>query len=297
MAALVLALMSPAGAAAEAAHDCPLSVKAVPAHPSARERIGLGLTGMGTVPLAAVLARASVTDGAVDLEIVLTDAPAAFAGYRRVGDPGLDAVAYVEPLAPGVHAVTTSVRVHERGVERAPCQVVRDTIEVAEAPGAVTLVDAVEYYNRLRDRYFITADAPEIADLDRGVEPGWSRTGQGFKAYAVNRSDNRGEAVCRFVSPPGQLDAHFLSASYRECSAVGASTKWRYEARVFDMPVPDTRSGACPDRTGPVYRLWNPGNGDHRWTLDPSLRGSLLERGWVAEGYGPDGVSMCSPRP
>lgn len=289
--------MSPAAAATETADDCPLTVKAVPAHPSARERIGLGVTGMGTAPVTAVLARASVKDGAVDLEIVITDAPAAFAGYRRVGDPGLDAIAYVGPLAPGVHAVTTSMRVYERGVERAPCQVVRDTIEVAEAPGAVTLVDAVEYYNRRRDRYFITADALEIAHLDRGAEPGWSRTGQGFKAYAVNRSDNRGEAVCRFVSPPDRLDAHFLSASHRECTAVSASKQWRYEARAFDMALPDTRSGACPDRTGPVYRLWNPGNGDHRFIVDPTLRVSLLARGWVAEGYGPDGVSMCSPRP
>jgi hypothetical protein len=127
-------------------------------------------------------------------------------------------------------------------------------------------------------------------------KPGWSRTGQTFKAYAVNLSDGRGEAVCRFLSPPGELDAHFLSASYRECEALAKSRTWRYEARAFDMAVPDTWSGECPEHTIPVYRLWSPRNGDHRFITDAGLKAALQRTGWLSEGYGDRGVAMCAPQ-
>ena len=43
--------------------------------------------------------------------------------------------------------------------------------------------------------------------------------------------------------------------------------------------------------------------GDNRGTLklqrypkfDPAVRQQMIARGWIPEGYGPDGVVMCSP--
>jgi hypothetical protein len=42
--------------------------------------------------------------------------------------------------------------------------------------------------------------------------------------------------------------------------------------------------------------LWN-GRADsnHRYTVDPDVRAAMLSLGYVAEGYGPDGVAMCAP--
>jgi Repeat of unknown function (DUF5648) len=43
-------------------------------------------------------------------------------------------------------------------------------------------------------------------------------------------------------------------------------------------------------------RLWNgQSNGHHRYTIDPAVRQQMIARGWIPEGYGPDGVVMCSP--
>ena len=62
------------------------------------------------------------------------------------------------------------------------------------------------------------------------------------------------------------------------------------------VPSPDTATGACPAGTIPVYRLWN-GRADsnHRYTADPVTKAQMLAKGYVAEGYGSDAVSMCSP--
>jgi len=61
---------------------------------------------------------------------------------------------------------------------------------------------------------------------------------------------------------------------------------------------PDPATGACA-AGAPVYRFWNTANGaDHRYTRN----GKTLDlsvpplRGYVREGYGPDGVAMCALR-
>jgi hypothetical protein len=163
--------------------------------------------------------------------------------------------------------------------------------------GAATS-SAVEFYHSRSDHYFMTADPGEIDDLDRGVHPGWKRTGQ---ALATGPRDARyAEPVCRFYGlPSAGLDSHFYSASSGECEEVEAryAGAWLLESTdVFSAALPDTVTGECPPDTQPVYRLWN-GRSDsnHRYATDVAVRQSMLARGFLAEGYGKQGVAMCSP--
>jgi hypothetical protein len=44
-----------------------------------------------------------------------------------------------------------------------------------------------------------------------------------------------------------------------------------------------------------VYRLWNQRfDSNHRFTIDPVVKAQMVGRGYFAEGYGPDAVSMCA---
>jgi uncharacterized protein DUF5648 len=161
----------------------------------------------------------------------------------------------------------------------------------------------VEYYHPQLDHYFITPLADEIADLDSGRVAGWLRTGLAFDASAT--PDAGLSPVCRFYIPPEHGDSHFLSASPAECAAVRARigtdpdfSGYKEEtAAEFYIALPDIASGACPGGTLPVYRLWNHrADSNHRYTADPATRDAMIARGYTPEGYGPDGVAMCTPR-
>jgi len=52
-------------------------------------------------------------------------------------------------------------------------------------------VDVVEFYQASLDHYLITVDAAEMSDLDRGIHPGWNRTGAGFKAFLPDLDTGR----------------------------------------------------------------------------------------------------------
>jgi hypothetical protein len=73
---------------------------------------------------------------------------------------------------------------------------------------------------------------------------------------------------------------------------------WIYESpNVFYMPMPDTRNGACPAGTQPVWRFLNVARTNHRYTTEVLVRDELRATpGWVAEGYGDDAVVLCSPK-
>jgi len=64
---------------------------------------------------------------------------------------------------------------------------------------------------------------------------------------------------------------------------------------VFQINLPDTKTGACPSGTLPVYRLWNHrGDSNHRYTTSAAIKAQMLAAGYLAEGYGSDGVVMCA---
>ena len=158
------------------------------------------------------------------------------------------------------------------------------------------LVSVVEYYNRALDHYFVTANPIEIADLDAGGKVGWARTGSGFSADATAAAG--GTPVCRFYIPPGLGDSHFFSASPAECADVQVKFPELILESVaaFYLPLPDPVTSACAAGTIPVYRLWNKrADTNHRYTVDPSIRDQMIGMGYVAEGAGPDVVTMCSP--
>lgn len=163
-----------------------------------------------------------------------------------------------------------------------------------------TIVSIVEFYNASLDHYFITASAKEIADLDSGVHVGWQRTNESFRAYDVGSSGRTGRRpVCRaYGNPAAGLDSHFYSASPQECVAtlLNFGDDWLPEAaEVFQMELPDATSGACASDRVPVYRLWN-GRTDssHRFVKSLALRTQMIARGFVSEGYGPNGVVFCA---
>jgi hypothetical protein len=163
------------------------------------------------------------------------------------------------------------------------------------AASAVTAtMPLIEFYNTALDHYFVTADPTEIGLLDDGGIAGWTRTGHGLNVWTA--ASNGANAVCRFYLPPDYGDSHFYSASPSECARVRTRfPSFIHEsAAVFFAALPDFATGACATNTVPIYRLWNQrSDSNHRYTADPLVKAQMMAQGYVAEGYGPDAVSMC----
>jgi hypothetical protein len=165
------------------------------------------------------------------------------------------------------------------------------------APAQPGLALAVEYYNAGFGHYFITANAAEIANLDAGIPAGWQRTGQAFSVYSAPGPGL--VAVCRFFSGTSfaPKSSHFYAPRGLGCEALlPTNPVWQFEGDVFYTALPDA-AGACPDGQGPVYRLYNNGQGgapNHRFTTSHQIPLDMIAEGYVAEGAGP-GVGMCSP--
>ncbi|HEY7901974.1 MAG TPA: choice-of-anchor D domain-containing protein [Casimicrobiaceae bacterium] len=184
------------------------------------------------------------------------------------------------------------------------------TVEVATDQGTLVLTLAgaggsevggtnsvIEYYNATLNHYFMTASAAEIAVLDNGQIAGWARTGYVFQTYLTPQPGT--SPVCRYYIPPAQGNSHFFSVLPSECNAIPSMfpTYVLEGSAVMYMFIPDASSGACPAGTVPVFRLWNGGPAsNHRYTIDPAVRVTMIARGYISEGYGPDGVGMCAPQ-
>jgi hypothetical protein len=174
---------------------------------------------------------------------------------------------------------------------------------------AQSFVYAVEYHDAVRDHYFMTALAEEIDALDTGRTAGWVRTGEAFRISAApNSYPGVSQAVCRLYIAPGAGDSHFFSAWADECAA--AQAHWPQITletdAAFHVLLPDLATGVCPplmnfDLDGPLdakplYRLWNQrADSNHRYTTSLYIRGLMISQGYVSEGFGPEGVSMCVP--
>jgi hypothetical protein len=156
---------------------------------------------------------------------------------------------------------------------------------------------AIEYYNASYGFYFVTSIPQEIADLDSGKTPGWTRTGESFNVYTSGGGNLA--AVCRFYGVFGAESSHFYAPRGLGCEALllaNPASVWAYEGDVFFTYIPDA-SGGCPAGNIPVFRLYNNGQGgapNHRFTTTASLQVRMIAEGWLAEGNGP-GVGMCSP--
>jgi len=167
----------------------------------------------------------------------------------------------------------------------------------------VTTISVVEFYNQALDHYFMSPLAPDIVALDTGIFGGWARTGFTFNAYPTQASGGNVNPVCRFFIPPQHGNSHFFSASPADCAFILDQTASNpsFSGYILESPnaffiaLPNTTTGACPAGTLPVYRLWNQRfDSNHRFTTDPVVKAQMVSRGYVAEGYGPDSVSMCA---
>ncbi len=279
---------------------------------------------------------------AVDV-VFLNDAalaPLAFPGYvftRRLDQTDL----YVSTLSASAYTFVVTVRAFDPprsitslcdsvayGGAKTTTLQVPQLVPVDPIPTAAV----VEFYHASLNHYFMTIDAREIQDLDSGVHPGWTRTGQsflghvpagtpvdvGFYAGGVAGSLAPNAAVRRYYGlPSAGLDSHFFTVDAYEKAALESpsnplSWAWKVETpEAFQILPAPSGTGDCPRRPGfgmvvslpppdvtnPVYRLWN-GRADanHRYTTDLSIRQEMIDKGWIPEGYGPMGVVMCAPR-
>jgi hypothetical protein len=188
--------------------------------------------------------------------------------------------------------------------------IVAGSLALTAVPPPVVTVQVDEFYHSGLRHYFMTADAAEKQALDTGVYSDWVRSGESFKAYAKGSNpDGSIKPVCRFYSEPfveteqgvvpsGGVDSHFFTADADECTSVFAYCcgYWVLENdNAFQIDLPDEATGACPGGTIPVYRLWNQRtDSNHRYTTSAAIKAEMLAEGYVAEGYGADGVVMCA---
>jgi hypothetical protein len=155
----------------------------------------------------------------------------------------------------------------------------------------------VEYYHAQFDHYFVTSFAADIEAIDSGKFVGWARTGRSFKVFTTTNGSLT--PVCRYFTvafPP--KSSHFYSALQVECVGLRSNRDWTYEADAFWVQSADAATGSCPAGFLQVYRLYNDGQSgapNHRYTIDPALRAEMMGKGWIPEGFGPDGVGFCSP--
>lgn len=165
----------------------------------------------------------------------------------------------------------------------------------------VVPVIAFEYYHADLDHYFVTDLAPDIDALDSGRIAGWARTGKSFQVWPISLGFLND--VCRYYIPPEHGNSHFFSASKAECNAIAAriGVDPNYSGYILETPeafavaLPSS-DGACPNNWIPVYRLWNNrADSNHRYTTEAATKAQMIARGYVAEGYGADAVSLCSP--
>lgn len=155
---------------------------------------------------------------------------------------------------------------------------------------------AYEFYYAAFDHYFVTAEPAEVDVLDRGVIPGWTRTGH----YALVETPDglQKKAVCRFFGTGfAPKSSHFYTPYVNECDLLKADPIWVFEGVAFAWRLPDA-NGRCDLGRRPLYRVYNNAAGaapNHRYTTSLSIVDAMQASGWVYEGDGRTLVFACVP--
>ena len=157
-------------------------------------------------------------------------------------------------------------------------------VEYTDAGRGPALRDTIEYHHAGLNHYFITADAPEAAMLDEGIQvPGWKRTGYAFKSWSP--ADTVGDEACRFFGTPGVgPSSHFYTIDAVECALVKADPAWTYEAIAFRAV---SSAFGCAPGQRVVTRVYNNGMGgqaNHRYLVDDAEIARMTTLGWLIEG-------------
>ncbi len=167
------------------------------------------------------------------------------------------------------------------------------TPPIALPSGEVTVH---EFYHPIFDHYFITAYQDEAANLAAGKLPPWVPTGRTFKVW-TGPGANIGNVWRFFSASFAPKSGHFYTNNAAEAQTLRNGNVWTLEASdAFYMMASPT--GTCPAKTIALYRLYNNGQGgspNHRYTIDPAVRATMIAAHWVPEGNGPDGVFACVP--
>ena len=301
------ALALPETAAALPGCDLTGDATFTPVHPQATDVIGFNVTLSAVYfgPPQLILSKATIGPGPrATLDIVVTTDALPFGDYgfaaATIQGPISRARSTMGLAAVGEYEVTVIVRRYNAmsGTLDEPCSRKPSRFVVYPDDG---IAPVVEYYHPGLDHYFMTQNAAEIAALDAGAYPGWQRTGQSLLAYRPGQTDFQLPAVQRFYRQPSAgLDTHFFTIDYADQFALGygaLSSAWTLETEnAFEIGRPD-QDGNCPAGHVPVYRLWNQRvDSNHRYTTNPAIKAQMIERGYVAEGHGPDVVDMCALR-
>jgi len=231
----------------------------------------------------------------IDAWILKLDADGAFPGCAS-----LDA-----SYAVAVDSAATVTRTNVSGIVRDSrhfAAIVPANDVVATSTGACRSVPqwrqrVTEYHHAGFDHYFMTNLTGEMAALSGSQVPGWQYTGHSFIAYGLEPGTL---GMCRFWS--GQTYApkstHFFTTDAAECELLKTSRAWIYEGTTFAV-LPMNDAAGCEIGFGPLYRLYNDGQGDvpnHRYTTSYAVRAEMIARGWRPEGEGV-GIIGCVPAP
>jgi hypothetical protein len=299
------ALALPKSAAALPLCDLTGDATFTPVHPQASDVIGFNVTlsAVYSGPPQLILSKAKIGPGPqATLDIVVTTDAMPFGDYEfaaaTIEGPVSRGRGTVGLAAVGEYAVTVIVRRYNpmSRMFDEPCSRKSSRFFVYPDDG---LAPVVEYFHPLLNHYFMTQNAAEIVALDAGVHPGWERTGQSLLAYRPGQTYFQLPAAQRFYGlPSAGLDTHFFTIDYADQFGLTygpLSFAWVLETdNAFEIGRPN-QDGNCPAGQIPVYRLWNRRvDSNHRYTTNPAIKAQMIERGYVAEGYGPDVVDMCA---
>jgi uncharacterized delta-60 repeat protein len=219
--------------------------------------------------------------------------PALPSGIANAGVPSYLANCQVQVIPVGTHVLTANYDGDAANPPAPSCSVV----QTVDPPGSVT---AVEYYHDVFDHYFVTTLSNEVVALDRGVLPGWRRTGESFRVHPVDQLA-ASFPVCRFFSGStfAPESTHFYTPFASECMPLQQNPAWIYEGTLFGLDLPSS-AGDCTPGTEPLYRVYNNGMGgapNHRYLTNMTARDAMVGgdyNNWTAEGFG-DGVIACVP--
>jgi hypothetical protein len=172
------------------------------------------------------------------------------------------------------------------------------------------MIGAVEFRDVFNDQRYVTADAVAIDTIDRGLSPGWVRSGlelgvgQRVATYLGVAYTYAGSPICRVRIPTSNGGGYYYSAKEDECRAAASEPGAVLEASAaFYAQSAGWTSGICAPLWSdfnddlpltPVYRVSSPLSPfDTRLTTDVKARDALVAAGWKRSGYGPEGVAMC----